>query len=124
VIFVTHILVVEDDQSLNLAYKTILEASGYNVETACNGQEALLKLNDYRPNLILLDLLMPIMDGLEFLKKYQPKENKNTAVLLFTNMESSPGVEEAYKLGIRAVIVKSMTSPAQLTELVKNTLKS
>jgi CheY-like chemotaxis protein len=119
----TNILVAEDDPALNSAYKTILEASGYNVETVFDGQEALNKLKTYKPELILLDLLMPVMDGLSFLKKYQPKKHPEVKVLLFTNMESSPGVEEAYKLGIKSVVVKSMTSPAQLTNLLQNTLK-
>jgi two-component system alkaline phosphatase synthesis response regulator PhoP len=118
-----NILIVEDDCDLNAAYETILKASGHHVKTAYNGQEALKKLKNYKPRLILLDLLMPIMNGLEFLENYQPKKNSGVNVLLFTNMETSPDIDEAYKLGVKSVVVKSMTSPMQLSALVKDLLK-
>jgi CheY-like chemotaxis protein len=118
------ILIVEDDQALNSAYQTILEASKHTVETAYNGKEALQKLKSYKPELILLDLLMPVMTGLQFLRKYPPKKHDGVAVLLFTNMETSPGIDEAYELGIKNVVVKSMTSPSELAKLVEETLKS
>jgi CheY-like chemotaxis protein len=117
------ILVVEDDPTLNSAYKIILETSGHDVKTAFNGKEALRKLEDFKPELVLLDLLMPTMDGLEFLKHYEPQKNKDVAIILFTNMESSPEVKEARALGIKSVIVKSMTTPHQLTRMVKDALK-
>ena len=62
------ILVVEDDKDLNAAYRIILGKEGHAVETAFNGEEALQKLKSFEPQLILLDLLMPVMGGLEFLK--------------------------------------------------------
>jgi two-component system OmpR family response regulator len=114
----SNILIVEDDPALNNAYKTILETSGYVVETAFNGKEALQKLKKFKPNLILLDLLMPAMDGLGFLQKFKPKEHPDAPVLLFTNMESSPDVDTAHALGIKSVVVKSMTTPQQLIKLV------
>jgi DNA-binding response OmpR family regulator len=119
----SNILIVEDDPALNTAYKIILETSGYKVKTAFNGKEALQVLKTFKPELILLDLLMPTMDGLEFLKNFEPKNNKGVVVILFTNMESSPEVKEARKLGIKSVITKSMTTPQQLTRIAKDALK-
>lgn len=119
----TKILVVEDDQDLNAAYKIILEKSGYTVKTAFNGQEALDSMKDFEPQLILLDLLMPIMGGLEFLQHYGLRQkHQDVKVLIFTNMENSPEVNEAYKLGAHRCIIKSWTAPQNLTHVVRDAL--
>lgn len=117
------ILIVEDDKDLNNAYKLILEANGHVVESAFNGQEALERLKSFSPELILLDLLMPIMGGLEFLKKYDlQKEHADVKVLIFTNMENSPEVTEAYSLGAHRCIIKSWTAPQNLARVVSDAL--
>lgn len=118
-----NILIVEDDKDLNEAYQTILKQEGHEVASAVNGQEALKKATTNTPDLILLDLLMPIMGGLEFLKKYDLDQHKNVKVLIFTNMENSPEVTEAYNLGAHRCIVKSWTAPQNLAKVVSDTLK-
>lgn len=118
-----HILVVEDDKDLNNAYKVILESEGHTVEVAYNGQEALQKLKKFSPDLILLDLLMPIMGGLEFLQHYdQVDQHPNVKILIFTNMENSPEVTEAYNLGAHRCIIKSWTAPQNLARVISDTL--
>ncbi len=117
------ILVVEDDRDLNAAYKLILESAKHKVKTALNGVEALKILNDYTPDLILLDLLMPVMGGLELLQKYQLKKHKDVKVLIFTNMENSPEVTQAYDLGASRCIIKSWTAPQNLTKVVNDVLE-
>jgi CheY-like chemotaxis protein len=117
------LLIVEDDKDLNAAYRLILEREGHEVESAFNGKEALEKLNSFQPQLILLDLLMPIMGGLEFLKNYDLKENPDVKVLIFTNMENSPEVNEAYTLGAHRCIIKSWTAPQNLSRVVTDALK-
>lgn len=120
-----NILIVEDDKDLNNAYRLILESEGYTVESAFDGKEALEKLKGFRPDLILLDLLMPIMGGLEFLQKYNPKvSNPNVKVLIFTNMENSPEVKEAYTLGAQRCIIKSWTAPHNLSRVIRDTLSN
>jgi DNA-binding NtrC family response regulator len=118
------ILIVEDDKDLNAAYKIILENEKYKVRTAFNGQEALKILKTYSPDLILLDLLMPIMGGLELLEKYNLKDHPKVKVLIFTNMENSPEVTKAYNLGATRCIIKSWTAPQNLSKVVKDTLKT
>src|SRR5690242_8576736 len=93
------ILVVEDDRDLNAAYQTILKKSGYTVGSALNGRDALDMVGGFKPDLILLDLLMPIMGGLEFLQNYNLDQHDQVKVVIFTNMENSPEVTEAYDLG-------------------------
>ena len=120
------ILVVEDDRDLNNAYCIILKNEGHEVVAAYDGKEALAHLKDFTPDLILLDLLMPIMGGLEFLQNYkQRKDSKAEAkVLIFTNMENSPEVTEAYTLGADRCIIKSWTAPHNLARVVNDTLNA
>ncbi|HXR49415.1 MAG TPA: response regulator [Verrucomicrobiae bacterium] len=119
------ILVVEDDKDLNNAYCLILNSEGHKVETAFNGQEALKKVEKFKPDLILLDLLMPIMGGLEFLQRYDlTKIHPKVKVLIFTNMENSPEVTVAYKLGAHRIIIKSWTAPHNLARVIEEALKS
>lgn len=118
-----NILIVEDDKDLNNAYSIILENEGYTVESAYDGKEALAKLKTFNPQLILLDLLMPIMGGLEFLQHYDLINTHNDVkVLIFTNMENSPEVTEAYKLGAHRCIIKSWTAPHNLSKVISDTL--
>ncbi|HSW37109.1 MAG TPA: response regulator [Candidatus Saccharimonadales bacterium] len=120
-----NILVVEDDKDLNNAYKIILENEGHKVETAHHGEEALKKLKSFAPDLILLDLLMPIMGGLEFLQHYDiARKHPDVKVLIFTNMENSPEVAAAYNLGALRCIIKSWTAPQNLARVVSDALES
>jgi DNA-binding response OmpR family regulator len=122
---VARILVVEDDRDLNNAYCVILRNEGHEVETAFDGKEALAKLKKFEPELILLDLLMPIMGGIEFLRQYDlAGRHSDVKVLIFTNMESSPEVSEAYTLGVQRCIIKSWTAPHNLARVVNETLKA
>lgn len=116
------ILVVEDDRDLNKAYCIILRHEGHDVVAAFDGKEALAKLNDFEPELVLLDLLMPIMGGLEFLQKWEHEKPKEVKVLIFTNMENSPEISEAYNLGASRCIIKSWTAPHNLAKVVSDTL--
>ncbi len=119
-----NILIVEDDKDLNAAYKVILESEKHKVKTAFNGQEALAILKKYTPDLILLDLLMPIMGGIELLEQYDLKDHPKVKVLIFTNMENSPEVTKAYNLGATRCIIKSWTAPQNLSKVVNDTLKA
>ena len=118
------ILIVEDDQALNNAYSIILKHAGHEVQEAFDGKEALKKLSNFEPNLILLDLLMPVMGGLEFLQQWDPNKHPDVKVLIFTNMENSPEVTEAYKLGADRCIIKSWTAPHNLAKVINDTLSA
>jgi CheY-like chemotaxis protein len=119
------ILVVEDDRDLNKAYAIILRHEGHEVVEAFDGKEALEKLEKFEPDLILLDLLMPVMGGLEFLQACDvPHKHQGVKVLIFTNMENSPEVAAAYKLGAHRCIIKSWTAPHNLARVVSDTLQA
>ena len=121
---VAKILIVEDDKDLNNAYCIILKNEGHEVVSAFDGKEALEAVNSFSPDLILLDLLMPIMGGLEFLKKYDlVTKHPNVKVLIFTNMENSPEVAQSYELGAHRCIIKSWTAPHNLARVIEDALQ-
>ncbi|HEX74311.1 MAG TPA: response regulator [Dehalococcoidia bacterium] len=77
------ILVVDDDPDIIEAIRTVLEAQSYQIITACDGEEGLCKLRDERPQLMILDLLMPKMDGFGVLKELQdPRRSKYSNILI------------------------------------------
>lgn len=117
------ILVVEDDVPLNEAYKIILQRAGYNVQTALNGQEALDAVKEVDPNIILLDLRMPVLDGVGFLTKYNTKAHPGTAVVVFSNYDSHADIDKAYELGIDRYILKARAAPKDLLTLVEGILE-
>ena len=118
------ILIVEDDKDLNNAYCIILKNEGHEVVSAFDGKEALNKVKTFNPELILLDLLMPVMGGLEFLQKYDLiHKHPDVKVLIFTNMENSPEVAESYKLGAHRCIIKSWTAPHNLARVITDALE-
>ena len=117
------ILIVEDDKDLNSAYRFILKRENHKVECVFNGEEALEKLKSFSPDLILLDLLMPIKSGVEFLREYDAlKAHPNIKVLVFTNLENSPEINEAFRLGAYKCVVKAWTAPQGLIKVVNDVL--
>lgn len=116
------VLIVEDDKDLNKAYSLILEHYGYQVESVFNGQEALKIIKQSAPDIILLDLLMPIMGGLEFLKLYKKDPKNKAKVVIFTNLEDTPEIREAYSLGAHRCVIKSWAVPQNLDKLIKEAL--
>lgn len=120
----SNILVVEDDQALNDAYKAILSSVGYNVETSFNGQEALdlLAGGNFVPAVILLDLRMPVLDGVGFLREYKPKNHPETTVVVFSNYDSHKDIDEAYDLGVDRYVLKARAAPKDLLHLIEGIL--
>ncbi len=117
------ILVVEDETTLNEAYQTILTKEGYQVATAYNGEEAIEKIRKDTPDLILLDLRMPKMDGIEFLRSIDAEKNlPKTKIIIFSNYDAQKEIDEAYRLGAQRYILKAWATPKELVHLVKETL--
>lgn len=112
------VLVVEDDQPLNDAYKLILEGAGHTVHTAGNGEEALRVVETIEPDIILLDLRMPVLDGIGFLEEYEPKDHPDTAIVVFSNYDAHADIDKAYELGIDRYVLKARASPKDLLTLV------
>lgn len=118
------ILIVEDNDMLNKAYRMILEKNGHKVEASTNGEEALEAIKKFKPKVILLDLLMPKMGGIEFLRKYDAlEENKDVKVVVLTNLGKEESIKEAMDLGAYKYIIKAHSSPSDLANLVNHLIK-
>ncbi|HEX7484033.1 MAG TPA: response regulator [Candidatus Saccharimonadales bacterium] len=116
------ILVVEDDTALSEAYKLVLDHAGYTTRIAASGQDALQAIEEDEPDIILLDIRMPVMDGIAFLKEYQPKTRPNPAsVIVFSNYDMEQEVDEVYELGAERYVLKAWASPSELVKLINGT---
>src|SRR5688572_15312220 len=117
------ILIVEDDQFLILAYRKKLGISGHDVDVAHDGEEALVILQTDRPDIILLDLLMPNMDGFELLAKIKQAEGlKDIPIIVASNLSDSDYVERAKALGAADYVVKSDLTMEDLLSKIQTTL--
>jgi CheY-like chemotaxis protein len=119
----TRVLIVEDYPSLQTVYKTALEAEGYEVWLAKDGEEALTVANAHEPDLILLDLLLPKQGGLEFLRAYDTKKHSHLKVVVFSNMASPELYEEAKALGATQYLIKANYTPKEVAGAVKAALQ-
>lgn len=119
----TKIALIEDDQAISQMYRFKFEAEGYTVETAENGKLGLEMVEKMKPDIILLDLMMPEMNGDEMLAALRKTTwGKNIKVIILTNMGEQEIPDEVKKLGVAAVILKADMTPRQVAELVKKQL--
>jgi CheY-like chemotaxis protein len=117
------ILIVEDEKLLNEAYELVLKKEGHSVAAAFNGEEALTLFDKHKPDLILLDLRMPKMDGVEFLKQLETKgKHPDLSVIVFSNYDEQKEIDEAFKHGATRYILKAWSSPKELVKVVYETL--
>ena len=102
-----HILIVEDEIYLQKALLENLSSKGYTADTAVNGEDALEKIKIKKPDLILLDLLMPKMDGFEVLRVLKANEQtEHIPVIVLTNVENSKDIAKTIELGATTYLVK------------------
>ena len=114
------IMIAEDDQFLANAYRVKLEKENFEVSVVDQGQELLDKVKDFKPHLILLDLVMPIMDGFEALKTLKAnKDTKNIPVLITSNLGQQTDLDKSMKLGAKDYIIKSNVSLKDIVKKVK-----
>jgi two-component system response regulator (stage 0 sporulation protein F) len=114
------VLIVEDEQLLNDAYARVLAAANIALLRAYNGKEALDILKNERPDIVLLDLRMPVMDGIEFLEKLKPKENLPDAkIIVFSNYDDQHEIDQAFALGAMHYMLKAWATPDELIKLIR-----
>jgi DNA-binding response OmpR family regulator len=119
------ILLAEDEEFLAKTYKNRLELEGFEVIVATDGQEALDRLSEIKPDLMLLDLLMPNKNGFEVLKEISKRpELKDVPVIVSSNLGQDSDVKEARGLGAIDYIVKSDISLKDMVEKIRNNIKT
>jgi two-component system sensor histidine kinase/response regulator len=117
------IAIIEDDQAISQMYRLKFDAEGYEVETAANGKLGLKLAEQMRPDIVLLDLMMPEMNGDEMLEKMRATDwGKDIKVIILTNVGEQEAPEVLKQLGVRRFIVKAEMTPRQVAEMVKNEL--
>ena len=117
------IAIVEDDLAISQMYRFKFEAEGYEVETAENGKLGLELAKEMKPDIILLDIMMPQMNGDEMLAEMRKTSwGKNIKVVILTNKGEQEIPPELKELGVSAVILKADMTPRQVAELVQKQL--
>ncbi|MBI3120141.1 MAG: response regulator [Candidatus Kerfeldbacteria bacterium] len=119
------VLVVEDDQFLGELITTKLTKEGFNVHLATNGTEGLDQVQTVKPDIVLLDIIMPEMDGFEVLKNIRslsdPKVSQ-TPVIVLSNLGQESNIERALALGANDFLVKSNFTTDEITQKVRGVL--
>jgi len=117
------ILIVEDETALRDVYKTLFTLEKFEVHDAVNGKEAIKLLKSVRPDVILLDILMPVMGGLEFMEKADVKTTSpKTKILVLSNLSDPKTLNNITDLGADKYLLKSSASPAELVSAVRSLL--
>jgi DNA-binding response OmpR family regulator len=117
------IAIIEDDRAISQMYRIKFEAEGYDVETAENGKLGLELVGKMRPDIILLDLMMPEMNGDEMLEKMRATDwGKDIKVIILTNMGEQEAPASVKQQNVRRFIVKAEMTPRQVAEMVQNEL--
>jgi len=120
----TRILVVEDDRLLGQSIKSGLEDEGYQVDWAIESQQAFAFLQAHRPEMILLDIMLPGEDGYQILKKLKAANSDylSIPVVMLTNLGQIGQMERAMELGAEDYVIKSNIDLEKLVDLVKEKL--
>lgn len=114
------ILIIEDDPLMSRMYQTIFTFGKYEVETAGDGEEGLTKVSLVNPTIILLDVMMPKMNGLQVLEKLKANpETKKIPVVMLTNLAGMQDAEAALAKGAVKYIVKSEHEPEEVYDMVE-----
>ena len=118
-----HILFIEDETSLQRTLTGTLKSSGFSVTSAYNGEEGVALAIQEKPDLILLDLILPKMDGFSVLSQLRVHaETKNTPVIVLTNLESAEDVERVIGLGATMYLVKANYDLNDIVSKIKEVL--
>lgn len=113
------VLIVEDEKVLQDVYKLVLSLKGFNVHTANNGVEGLQQLKAVVPDIVLLDIFMPVMDGKEFMRNVDLTDYPHTKIIVYSNLSDTNIREEMISLGAHKFVLKSSMAPEDLVRLVQ-----
>lgn len=117
------VTIIEDDEPIREMYKMKLQAQGYNVATANDGQNALKVLETHQPDLMLLDIRLPKLPGNEVLKKIRATDwGKDIKVIVLTNISKNEAPQDFRFLNINRYIVKVHYTPKQVLDIINEVL--
>jgi DNA-binding response OmpR family regulator len=117
------IAIIEDDIAISQMYRMKFEVEGFEVETADNGKLGVELVKSFRPDIVLLDIMMPEMDGAEALAEMRANDwGKDLTVIILTNTGQQEAPESLNSLGVDSYIVKAEKTPKEVAEFVKRKL--
>jgi DNA-binding response OmpR family regulator len=118
------VLIIEDERILGEMYEYKLKETGYEVKWVQSSEEAFEYLKKNKPTIILLDILLPKENGIDFLKKIKNTNIiENTTIVVFSNYDNPETKKEALKFGVKAYLIKTQYTPKELLEEIKKFLK-
>jgi len=118
-----HVLIVEDDVFLANIYKTKFDMEGFKVSTSENGEAGLNDIKKKKPDIVLLDILLPKMDGFVVLEKLKADpEVKSIPVILLTNLGQKDDVQKGLEMGAEDYLIKAHFKPSEVVEKVRKIL--
>lgn len=117
------ILIIEDDSFISGLYFKKLSNVGYSVDLAYDGEEGLQKIKTFQPDLILLDIQMPKMNGYQVLDRLnKDPQLKEIPVVLLTNLGQSEEIRKGKELGVKSYLIKAHYTPAEIVEKINDLL--
>lgn len=117
------IIIAEDDKFISEMYITKLSSEGFEVECAQDGQEAIEKIREIQPDIVLLDIFMPKLNGIEVLKKIRAdKKIKDIPVIVLTNANEKDHISKAKEMGANDYLIKSSFTPDEVVSKIKETI--
>src|SRR5471032_2123188 len=117
------ILIVEDNQVVANVYRNKLAVEGYQVEIAADGETGLKVMRTFKPDMIILDLMLPKMTGVDVIKQIRSEEDfSRLPVIVFSNTYLTNLIQEAWKAGATKCLSKASCSPKEVLDLVRNTI--
>src|ERR1051325_8809856 len=119
------VLIIEDDPIVAHIYRTRLEKEGYSVEIAADGQSGFYRIHEFEPDAVLLDLMLPKMNGVEILKKIRAESRyAKTPVIVFTNAYVPNMINESFLAGATLVFNKATLTPRQIIDSLHGAIYS
>lgn len=118
------VLIIDDDTYIRELYDELLKQEGYEVETAKDGEAGLQKIQAGGYDLVLLDIMLPKIDGHGILIKLKetPPQKPNGPIIILTNLANDPIIEDSVKLGAKASYIKSDHTPEEFLQMIKKHL--
>ena len=120
----THkVLIIDDDPFIVDMYVIKLKDEHFDIETAHNGKEGLEKIKEYKPDVVLLDIVMPVLDGFGVLEALQKEPGRTYKIILLTNLGQKEDVERGMHLGGNDYLVKAHFTPSEVVTKIKDLLE-